>query len=149
MFLVATVLSIATASRLEGRAAGPFIRDAYTWAHAPIVAGGILAAAALEEIALHPRDAVPLEFRVMMTAGLFLFLIGVYVAVWRAFRAQAQERLVGALVIAAVVFIGASLEGLNMLTLIVVALFVVLVVEHRRIQRLHLRDELDVEGSSN
>jgi low temperature requirement protein LtrA len=131
------------ASRLEGRSAGRFIRDVYTWAHAPIVAGVIVAAAALEEIALHPRDAVPLEFRVMMAAGLFLFLIGVYLAVWRAFRAQARERLTGALVIAGIVFAGGSIEGLNLLTLVVIVMFVVLVVEHRRIERLRLHTELE------
>ena len=60
------------ASKLDSQGAGRYVRDVYTWAHAPIVAGIILAAAALEEIALHPRDAVPLEFRVMMAAGLFL-----------------------------------------------------------------------------
>ena len=78
-----------------------------------------------------------------VTFGLFLFMFGVYVAVWRAFRAQARERLVGALVIAGVVFVGASLEGLNMLTLVVVVMFVVLVIEHRRIQRLGLHAELE------
>ncbi len=69
------------ASKLDGQAVGQYVRDVYTWAHAPIVAGIILAAAALEEIALHPRDTVPLEFRAMMAAGLFLFLIGVFLAV--------------------------------------------------------------------
>jgi len=131
------------ASKLDGRAAGRFIRDVYTWAHAPIVAGVIVAAAALEEITLHPRDSVPLEFRVMMAAGLFLFLIGVYLAVWRAFRAQARERLVGAMAIAGIIFLGASLEGLNLLTLVVAVMFAVLVIEHRRIQRLRLHAELE------
>jgi low temperature requirement protein LtrA len=131
------------ASQLEGRAAGQYIRDVYTWAHAPIVAGIILAAAALENIALHPRDAVPIEFRSMMAAGLFMFLIGVYLAVWRAFRAQARERLVGSMVMAGIVFGGASLEGLNLLTMVVVVMFVVLVIEHRRIQRLRLHPELE------
>ncbi|MDX1469625.1 MAG: low temperature requirement protein A [Acidimicrobiia bacterium] len=131
------------ASKLDGRAAGQYIRDVYTWAHAPIVAGVIVAAAALEEIALHPLDPVPVEFRVMMAAGLFLFFIGVYLAVWRAFRAQARERLVGAAVIAGVIFVGGSLEGLNLLALVVVVMFVVLVIEHRRIQRLSLNVELE------
>jgi uncharacterized membrane protein len=79
----------------------------------------------------------------MMAAGLFLFLIGVYLAVWRAFRAQARERLVGSLVIAGIVFVGASLEALNLLTLVVVVMFVVLVIEHRRIRRLGLHAELE------
>jgi low temperature requirement protein LtrA len=129
------------ASRLDGQAVGQYVRDVYTWAHAPIVAGIILAAAALEEIALHPRDTVPLEFRAMMAGGLFLFLIGVFLAVWRAFRAQARERLVGAIVITGLVFVGSSFEGLNLLTLVVVVLFVVLLIEHRRVERLRQHSE--------
>jgi len=131
------------ASRLDGQAVGRYVRDVYTWAHAPVVAGIILSAAALEEIALHPRDAIPLEFRAMMAGGLSLFLVGVFLAVWRAFRAQARERLVGAIVITAIVFVGASLEGLNMLTLVVVVLFVVLLIEHRRVERLRMQSELE------
>jgi low temperature requirement protein LtrA len=124
------------ASRLGAAEAGRYIRDVYTWAHAPIVAGIILAAAALEEIALHPRDPVPLDFRIMLAGGLFLFLVGVFLAVWRAFRAKARERLVGAIVIAALVFFGGSLEGVLLLTLVVAVLFSVLAVEHRRVGRL-------------
>ena len=131
------------ASRLDGQAVGRYVRDVYTWAHAPIVAGIILAAAALEEIALHPRDTVPLEFRAMMAGGLSLFLIGVFLAVWRAFRAQARERLVGAIVITGIVLVGSSIEGLNLLTLVVVVLFVVLLIEHRRVERLRLASELE------
>jgi low temperature requirement protein LtrA len=131
------------ASKLDSRSAGRYVRDVYTWSHAPIVAGIILAAVALEEIALHPRDTVPLAFRTMLAAGLFLFMIGVYVAVWRAFRVQARERLVGAIVIAGIIFAGASLAGLVLLTLVVAVMFAALVVEHRRIQRLDLHAELE------
>lgn len=131
------------ASRLSGSAAGQYIRDVYTWAHAPLVAGIILAAAALEEIALHPRDAVPLEFRAMLAGGLFLFLVGVYAAVWRAFRAQAIERLIGAIIIATLVFVGGSLHGVLLLTLVVVVMFVVLFIENQRVERLRLQRELE------
>jgi len=131
------------ASRLSPAESGRYARDVYTWAHAPIVAGVILSAAALEEIALHPRSAVPLEFRAMLAGGLFLFLIGVYAAVWRAFRAQARERFVGAVVIAGVVFIGASLEGVVLLTLVVGVMFAVLIIEHRRVERMQLEAEMN------
>ena len=124
------------ASRLDRKAVGQYARDVYTWAHAPIVAGIILAAVALEEIALHPLDLVPLEFRAMLAGGLFLFLIGVFLAVWRAFRARARERLVGSLIIAGLLFFGGSLEGLTLLVLVVIVMFVVLVVEHRRVERM-------------
>ena len=124
------------ASQQSKRDAGQYIRDVYTWAHAPVVAGIILSAAALEEIALHPRDPVPLSFRLMLAGGLFLFLIGIYVAVWRAFRAQARERLLGAVVIGAILLLGASLEGFLLLILVVLVMFVVLVIEHRRVERM-------------
>ena len=123
------------ASRIEARDTGRYARDVYTWAHAPIVAGVILSAVALEEIAIHPTDIVPLQFRAMLAGGLFLFLSGVYLAVWRAFRAQARERFAGAVAIAGIVFIGASLNGLVLLTLVVAVMFIVLLVEHRRVER--------------
>ena len=131
------------ASRIDGKALGQYVRDVYTWAHAPLIAGIILSAAALEEIALHPRDQIDLEFRVMLAGGLFLFLIGVFLAVWRAFRARARERLIGAIVIAALVFAGGSLEGVLLLTLVVAVMFIILLIEHRRIQRLDLHRELE------
>ena len=131
------------ASRLGGKEIGHYVRDVYTWAHAPIVAGIILSAAALEEIALHPRDPVHLEFRAMLAGGIFLFLIGVFLAVWRAFRAQATERLVGAIVIATLVFVGGSLEGVLLLTLVVAVMFIVLFLEHQRVEQLQLDRELD------
>ena len=124
------------ATRLEGRDVGRYARDVYTWAHAPIVAGVILAAAALEEITLHPLDPVPLEFRLMLAAGLALFLVGVFVAVRRAFQAEAIERLLGAGIIVAVVFLGASWSGLALLSLVVVVMFAVLTIEHRRVERM-------------
>ncbi len=131
------------ASKLDGLKIGHYVRDVYTWAHAPMVAGIILSAAALEEIALHPEAAVTLPFRSMLAGGLFLFLTGVFLAVWRAFRARATERLVGAIVIAVIVFVSASLQGVAVLSLVVAVMFVVLLAEHRRIQRLGLDAELE------
>ncbi len=131
------------ATRLDAKAIGQYVRDVYTWAHAPVVAGIILSAAALEEIALHPSDQVELPFRVMLAGGLFMFLIGVAIAVWRAFRARARERMVGAIVIAGIVFAGASLDGVVLLTLVVAVMFVVLFFEHRRVERLGLHREVE------
>ena len=130
------------ATRLDSKAMGHYVRDVYTWAHPPLVAGIVLSAAALEEIALHPRDHVELAFRVMLAGGLFMFLMGIYLAVWRAFKAQATERLVGAIVIAAIVFTGGSLEGVVMLALVVAVMLILLLTEHRRIEWLSLEAEL-------
>ncbi len=131
------------ASRLSGLKIGHYVRDVYTWAHAPIVAGVILSAAALEEIALHPEDHVELPFRLMLAGGLALFLTGVAVAVWRAFRAPAIERLVGGIIIAVLALAGGSLPGVVLLSLVVLVILVVLYAEHRRIERLGLHADLE------
>ena len=122
------------AERRKGVDLGHYVRDVYTWAHAPIVAGIILSAAALEEITLHPEAEVTLSFRMMLAGGLFLFLAGVFTAVWVAFRASANERLSGALAIAAILILGASLPGLSLLAIVVVVMLIVLVAEHRRVE---------------
>ncbi len=121
-------------SQMSGLEIGHFVRDVYTWAHAPIVAGIVTAAAALEEITLHPSDPVPLAFRAMLAGGLAMFLLGVFLAVWRAFRATANERFIGAVAIAILVFAGGSLPGVVLLALVVTVMAVVLLTEHRRIE---------------
>lgn len=131
------------ATQLSGREIGHYVRDIYTWAHAPIVAGIILAAAALEKITLHPSDVVPPAFRLMLAGGLAMFLLGVFIAVWRAYRAQAVERMLGSLAIAALMVVGGSLSGVTLLIIVVIVLAIVLIAEHRRVERLQLHPELN------
>jgi low temperature requirement protein LtrA len=111
---------------------GRYARDVYTIAHAPLVAGVVLAAAALEEIALHPADPVPTAFRAMMFGGLALTVGGVAGAVWRAFRTVAWERVAGTLVVGAVVLAAPGMAGATLLVVLVALLVVSLVVEHLR-----------------
>lgn len=120
---------------IEGDVArGRFVRDVYTWAHAPMVAGIITAAAALEEIALHPVDVVPTPFLAMMGIGLALVALGVIAAIWRAYGLIAWERVFGAIAVIALVWVGSSLEGVVLLSLIVVAIGLAFFVEHIRIE---------------
>lgn len=119
----------------SNRDRGRYARDVYTWAHAPIVAGIILAAAALEEMSLHPLDDVETSFRLMLIFGLIMFLGGIAIAVWRASRTFAVERVIGAGAVAAVVLLGSSLNGVTMLVLVVLVMFGSLLVEHFRFDR--------------
>lgn len=116
------------------KARGRYTRDVYTWAHAPVVAGIILSAAALEEIALHPSDPVNGAFRLMLVGGLVLVLFGIASAIWRAFKKVAAERVVGAFAIAVVVASGASLSGIVLLLIVVAIMVGTLVVEHFRVE---------------
>jgi low temperature requirement protein LtrA len=109
-------------------------RDVYSYAHLPIVAGVVAAAAALEEITLHPGDALGLPFRLLMLGGLLLFFGGVDIAVQRAFGVIALERLVAAAVIAALLLVGADLDGVVLLVLIDAIVLVMLAVENWRVE---------------
>jgi low temperature requirement protein LtrA len=123
-------------TEVEGdKARGRYVRDVYTWAHAPIVAGVILAAAALEEITLHPDEPLALSFRMMLAGGLVAMLVGVSAAVWRAFHAVARERIVCAVAVFAFLLVATNLNGLVLLIVVVAAIAVTLAVEHRRIER--------------
>lgn len=121
---------------VEGdRERGRYIRDVYTWAHAPMVAGIILSAVALEEISLHPTDVVPTAFLGMLVGGLLLMAFGVTAAIWRAYRLIAWERVVGALGIVALVVVGAQLDGVVLLVGVVAVILTTFTIEHLRIER--------------
>ena len=111
-----------------------FARDVYTYAHAPIVGGVILAAAALEEITLHPSDPVPTSFKMMLWGGLSLYLIGVVVGAWRAYGIIARERLLAIVVIGGLGSLAASVSGVVLVIALDAALLVMLVIEHLRIE---------------
>ena len=120
------------AEALEGRELSRYVRDVYTYAHIAIVGGVILSAAALEEVTLHPKDPLPQEFRLMLLGGLVLYLGGVVIAVARAFRAMAWERLAFAGVIAAVLGAASSWDAVALLIVIDLVLLAVVVTEHIR-----------------
>jgi low temperature requirement protein LtrA len=108
-------------------------RDLYTAGHIPVVGGVILAAAALEEIALHPGDPVGTTFGLMLFAGVSLFLVGVSAVVFRAYSALAVERLGASVLIGAVLAFGADLQGVVILVLIDLVLLGVILLEARRL----------------
>lgn len=114
---------------------GRYARDVYTAAHAPVVAGIIVAAAALEEIALHPEDPVATSFRVMLAAGLALTVAGVGLAIWRAFGVVARERVVAGAAIAVVLVAGSSWPGVVLLVVVDAIILAALAAEHLRIER--------------
>lgn len=113
---------------------GRIARDIYTYAHAPIVAGIILAAVAMEEMALHPSVALPAAFRAMGGAGLVLYFGGVGIGVFRAFGAFAWERFAVVIAICLLMLLGSDVDGVILLVSIDAILLVTLVLEHIRIE---------------
>lgn len=113
---------------------GRYARDVYTYWHLPVVAGVILIAAALEEIALHPKDSLDIAFRWMFVGGMALFCGGIALTVWRAFRVVAKERLGAAIALALAVLVAGSVDGVVLLLLVDAVLLVALLFEHVRIE---------------
>ena len=122
------------AEETEALVRGRYARDVYTWAHAPIIAGIITSAAAAEEILLHPGDELYQEFRVMFVLGMVLYFGGIAIAVYRAYRVVAKERLVGVAAIAALMLAGGSIAGMWLLVAVAAILGVALMSEHRRVE---------------
>lgn len=120
----------------DGRSSGRYARDVYTYWHLLIVAGVILVAAALEEIALHPEEVLAASFQWMFVGGMVLFFGGVALAVWRAYSVLATERVVGGAVLVVLLAVfGRSMNGLAVLITADVILLGALAFEHRRIER--------------
>ena len=94
----------------------------------------IAAAAAVEEILLHPSDRLYAEFRTMLVVGLGLMVLGITLAVYRAYRIIAKERVVALAAIAVLALISGSWDGVWLLVAVDVVIFAALVAEHLRIE---------------
>ncbi len=122
------------ADELEESERGRFVRDVYTYAHAPIVAGVILIAVGFEDAALHPTEPLSMAFRAMIFGGISLFVVGVTACTLRAFGVVPVERI-GLLVGAAVVLLAAGpLDAVWLIVLIDVVTLLALAAEHYRIE---------------
>jgi low temperature requirement protein LtrA len=112
-----------------------FARDVYTYVHALIVAGVIVSAAALEEVTLHPGDALHSEFRIMLFVGLALFFGGIEVGVRRAFRMFPPERATAIVVLGIFLLTASDMRGVVILIVVDVIIFFTLLAEAFRVER--------------
>ena len=113
---------------------GRLARDVYSYSHAPIVAGIILSAVAMEVMALFPSDPLPPAFRAMSAAGILLYFGGVGIGVYRSFAVIARERIVAVALIGLLMLTGSGIAGLVLLILVNAILLVTLIFEYLRIE---------------
>jgi len=111
-----------------------FARDVYTYNHFFIVGAILVAAAALEEIMLHPTEPLPSSFRWMLFIGTSVYLLGVALSVLRAYSALAVERLVAVAGLAVLIAFSGSLAGLWLLIGVDVLVLGMLAIEHYRVE---------------
>ncbi len=121
----------------EPRENSRFARDVYTYNHFFVVGAILVAAAALEEIMLHPADPLPTPFRWMLFVGISIYLLGVALSIVRAYSALAVERLAAVVALAVLIALTASLAGLWLLIAVDVLLLTVLAIEHYRVEVAH------------
>ena len=121
-------------NELTGRPRAHFTADVYTGLHILIVGGIIAAAAATEEILLHPTDEVHTEFLVMFVAGIAMFYGGIALAVARGYRVVAKERIVAVALIAILASVGRSWEGVTLLVAVDVVILLTLIAEQLRVE---------------
>ncbi len=126
-----------------------FARDVYTYNHFVVVGSILVAAAALEEIMLHPADPLPSAFRWMLFIGISGYLIGVALSILRAFSVLALERLVAVAALAVLIAASASLAGVWLLIAVDVLLLGVLAVEHYRVEVAHRMVPVSRRASAN
>lgn len=111
-----------------------FARDIYTYNHFFIVGAILVSAAAVEEIMLHPSAPLPEAYRWMLFAGIAGYLLGIVIAIARTFSNLALERLVAVAALAAITISMGSVDGLWILVAVDALLFVMLVIEHFRVE---------------
>lgn len=89
-------------------------RDAYTWAHFPMLCGIVAFAAAVEAALAHPDRPFQIELRIALAACLALFVGGMAAVVWRATGSFLWPRLaltvLGALAVVAWSGVGPQLS---------------------------------------
>ena len=111
-----------------------FARDVYTYNHFFIVGAILVAAAALEEIMLHPGDPLAGAFRWMLFLGISAYLFGVIMSVVRAYAVLAVERMVTIAVLGLLIATTALLPGVWLLIAVDLLLLVALAIEHYRVE---------------
>lgn len=102
--------------RTEASDEGPMARDAFSFGHFPLLCGIIAISSAIEVAVLDPTAPLPLEVRVAMASGLFLFTVAAAYAQWRTVGILPRMRLFVIVVTgAAIVLVAGTLPWVTLL----------------------------------
>jgi low temperature requirement protein LtrA len=120
---------------------GRLARDAYTYAHIPIIAGIIVVAVGDELVIAHPGETLHGPELIALAAGPVLYLAGHILFRWRMAGSISGRRLAGALGIAALGFAGLAMPALLVATLMTAVLVAVIVADLHEARGRRLRGE--------
>jgi low temperature requirement protein LtrA len=117
------------ASAAEGRERNEIARDSYSYLHFPMVAGIALISVGIERTLLHLDHPLKLVFAAALLGGAATYLLAHVAFRLRNMGSLSVRRLVCALVLLALVPLGASLSALATLALLAVVLVALIVYE--------------------
>lgn len=123
-----------------------FARDVYTLIYMPIVAGIIVSAAALEEIALHPDQPIDPAFRLMFVAGVSLKAAGVMAAPYRADRIFARERLFALLAALGAIVLLVDAQAWLVLLVVDFVYLSAFIIEYRHVEAPYRDEKVDARA---
>jgi low temperature requirement protein LtrA len=115
---------------------GKLARDAFSFAHFPMLCGIIAYAVAIEAAVDHPGDPLGDPERIALAAGLLLFVGGLAVALGRSSCSIRGSRVVVSIVTAAAVFMVANVTAAVSLGIAFTGVAVVAILEERLAERL-------------
>ncbi|MGC4105062.1 MAG: low temperature requirement protein A [Thermomicrobiales bacterium] len=122
--------------RLEHAAdSTPIARDVYTYGQAPIVAAIILSAVGDEFVIAHPGHHLEHAQLAVVIGGPLLFLLSEVAAFWRLTGRPMVERLLGAMLLLGVGWVGLHASAVTTSALVVVVLIVVIAIGSLRGRR--------------
>jgi low temperature requirement protein LtrA len=116
-------------------------RDGYTYLHAVMAAGVVLAAVGDELVIAHPTDELPAREVAVVVAGPALYLLGHVLFRLRMAGSLSWKRMGGALACLAIGLGGTSVPALVLASAVVVVLAAVIVSEHLAAARRRARGE--------
>jgi low temperature requirement protein LtrA len=137
------VVALVAARRLEhaspGRERNEVARDSFSFLHLPMVAGIVLLALGFKKTLEHVDDALKIEIAVAMLGGLVAYLLAHVAFRWRTVHRFSSQRVVAAVVLAALVPVAIEVPALVTLAIVLLLLAVLIVYENRRFAELRER----------
>lgn len=115
---------------------GSTARDAFSLAHFPMLCGVVAYAVALEEAIAHPGDPLTSSTRLALALGLFLFVGGTALAMWRATCGRPTARVVIISVTAATLLLLAGQPAFVSLAVALAGVGLIALLDERRAGRM-------------
>jgi len=143
------VVALVAARRLEhaapGRERNEIARDSFSFLHLPMIAGIVLLALGFKKTLEHVDDALKIEIAVAMLGGLVAYLLAHVAFRWRTVHRFSTQRVVAAVVLAALTPVAIEVPALVTLALVLLVLVVLIVYENHQFAELRERLRHQVE----